>query len=529
MSRKFINLIVWAGYFNGILLATEIATLKYILPVRFTENKGQWDSTIVFKALYNGGALFIEKNAWTYHMYDASTYRKWHHAGIQRYPNSKMYLQHHAYQTRFVNANSNVIWNRLNPSNDYDNYFLGSNSKNWVSAVKHYERISASNIYPGIQLELIGQTQGVKYTFTVNPKADPRQIIMEYEGLRRIKLNSNRLVLETSLGIVIEKEPYAYQIISGKLLKIECRYRLRGKRLSFEFPDGYNREFPLVIDPLLVFAAQSGSAADNFGMTATYDASGNLYAGGTAYSIGYPTTLGAFQTLFNGPQNGTDVVITKYSANGSNLLYSTYLGGSNYEVVSSMIVDNNNNLCFYGTTGSSNFPVLANAFDNSFNGGGPLSFVTNGTSFNAGTDIFVSKLSSTGAQLLASTFIGGSQNDGVNHVNHLTFIANTYWEYYIDSLQYNYGDQYRGEIQVDRNNNVYVCSSTRSADFPTLNAFDNSLGGKQDAVVFKFNSGLNQLIFSTYLGGSLNDCGNSIWIRSNDESVYCTEIGRAHV
>lgn len=98
--------------------------------------------------------------------------------------------------------------------------------------------------------------------------------------------------------------------------------------LSFEFPEDYNHEYSLIIDPVLIFAAQSGSTADNFGMTATYDASGNLYSGGTIFDNGYPTTLGVFSTSFTGSVSAgiTDLVITKYNALGNALIYSTYLG-----------------------------------------------------------------------------------------------------------------------------------------------------------------------------------------------------------
>jgi hypothetical protein len=280
-----------------------------------------------------------------------------------------------------------------------------------------------------------------------------------------------------------------------------------------------------VIDPLLVFAAQSGSLADNFGMTATYDNNGNFYAGGTAYGQGYPTTTGAYSSNFVGLNNGTtDVVITKYNPFGTLLIYSTYIGGTSTEVVSSLVVDNNNNLCFYGTTGSSNFPITSGAWDATFGGGPNLTFYYNGTFFAGGTDIYIGKFNSNGTALLACTYLGGSNNDGVNHVNHLTTVNTTsgpILEYTIDSLQYNYGDQYRGEIQVDNLNNIYITSVTRSSDFPTVSAFDGSLGGKQDAIVAKFNSSLAMLIYSTYLGGSSNEAGNSL-IVMNPFEAYVT-------
>ena len=275
----------------------------------------------------------------------------------------------------------------------------------------------------------------------------------------------------------------------------------------------------------LVFACSSGSTADNFGMTATYDGQGNLISGGTCFAQGFPTTIGAYDVTYNGiTQAGrTDVVITKYDSSGTFLRYSTYIGGSKgTEIVTSLIVDGQNNLLLYGATGSIDFPMTVNAYDRTFNGGEYMSFVANGTKFSGGTDIYVAKLNSTGSSLLASTYIGGSKNDGVNNNNDTVFIPSWgVWEYPLDSLQYNYGDQYRGEINVDPFGNVYIVSSSRSSDFPIVNGFDATLGGKQDAVVFKLNSDLSQLLWSTYLGGSDNDAGYAL---SLDDSlnVYVT-------
>ena len=153
-----------------------------------------------------------------------------------------------------------------------------------------------------------------------------------------------------------------------------------------------------------------------------------------------------------------------------------------------------------------------------------MHFVYNGTFFNGGTDIYVAKFNSTGTNLMASTFIGGSGNDGVNY-NDTTFLyfngVDSIYESPADSLQYNYGDQYRGEINVDPTGNIYIVSSTRSANFPMVNGFDQTLGGKQDAVIFKMNPNLSQLLWSTYLGGSNNDAGYAMAL-DDSLNVYVT-------
>ena len=200
-----------------------------------------------------------------------------------------------------------------------------------------------------------------------------------------------------------------------------------------------------MIDPTVVFSSYSGSTADNWGYTATYDSHGNLYGGGIVFGVGYPLVpaLGAYQTDFAGD---VDIAISKFDATGSFLHYSTYIGGTAADIPHSLYVNDNDELYIFGTTGSADFPVTADAFDTSVNGGPNISLSTS-MDFPAGSDIFVAKLSADGTQLPASTYIGGSGNDGVNTAS---------------GLRKNYADDNRGEIIVDGNSNVYVVSSTSS-------------------------------------------------------------------
>ena len=195
----------------------------------------------------------------------------------------------------------------------------------------------------------------------------------------------------------------------------------------------------------------------------------------------------------------TDVVITKYTADGTALLYSTYLGGGNTsqgtETVHSLVVNGNDELCLYGVTSSTDFPTTVNAYDTTFAGGSAITFTANGTNFSAGTDIYVSRFSSDGTNLLASTLIGGTANDGMNYTNSAAQ----------DSLFRNYGDQFRGEIMIDDLNNIYVATCTKSNDFPIVNGFGTTLSGGQAGIVMKFDQDLTTLIWSTYLNGNQKD------------------------
>lgn len=494
--------------------------------VKFTENKNQWEANVLYRAQLDGGLLFLEKNCFTYNFYDKESLRGAHAGGSKKLTTA---VRGHAFRMTFLNAAANVKTSSQNSTPDYCNFFLGKDKKKWAGGVKNYKEINYSDLYPGIGLQVLGQENSVKYNFIVSPEANTNEIQLFYEGLDELRLDRGALVLKTSINEMVEQKPYAYQLINGVKVEVPCKFVLKDNIVSFKFPQGYDKSKELIIDPVLVFACSSGSIADNFGMTATYDSQGNLYSGGTVFGIGYPTTLGAYDTSWNGSSfyidGRTDVVITKYDSSGTFLRYSTYLGGyTSSEIVTSLVVDAQNQLLLYGATGSSDFPVTANAFDATFNGGTLLHFICNGTFFDNGTDIYVAKFNSTGTALIASTYVGGSMNDGVNTNNDsvLTVACGpASYEFPLDSLQYNYGDQYRGEINVDRYGNAYISSSSRSGNFPIINGFDNTFGGKQDAVVFKLNSDFSSVIWSTYLGGSDNDAGYALAL-DDSSNVYIT-------
>ena len=470
--------------------------------IKFTENKNQWDKKVLFRAQLDGGVLFLEKNCFTYNFYDKDKLRKSHVSENKSnslkksdpQAESPATIRSHAFRMTFAGANKTVEVSEKNPTIDYCNFFIGNDKNKWAGNVKNYKEVNYQNIYHGINLQILGLQNSMKYNFFVDPHANTDEIQLYYEGLENISIRKGALLLKTSINGIAEQKPYAYQWIDGKQVEVPCQFVLKNTTVSFRFPRGYDKNTELIIDPVLVFACSSGSTADNFGMTATYDSQGALYAGGTCFSQGYPTTLGAFDGTYNGiSQAGrTDVIITKYNPSGASLQYSTYIGGAtNTEIVSSLIVNPQNELMLFGATGSSDFPVTTGAYDASFNGGSFLSFPMNGTEYANGTDLYVSKFNSTGTSLLASTFVGGSQNEGVNNSG---------------TLVYNYGDYYRGEIQVDNFGNCYISSCSYSSDFPTTAgcAQPNS-GGGLDGVTFKMNSNLSALTWSTYIGGSADD------------------------
>jgi gliding motility-associated-like protein len=473
--------------------------------VNFTENKGQWLNKVQFKADLDGGVLFIENNSFTYNFYNKTALH-------QNHINKKGKLQKvngHAFNMNFLNANKGVTFQKFEKYKAHKNYFIGNKRAQWASNVNSWGKIVTTNLYNGIDMETEGIQNGIKYQFNVAANANYKQIELAFNGHEKLWIQKNELHIKTSVNELVDQAPVAWQIINRDTIFIPCNYVLNNNTISFELHKKYNPKYAIVIDPVLVFASYTGSTADNFGLTATYDNSGNLYAGGLIYDAGYPTTVGAYDETYNGiAQYGrTDIAISKFDSTGANLLYSTYLGGANNtEVVQSMVVNAQNQLCLYGSTSSNDFPVLANAYDTTFNGGTNFQATSNGTFFDNGTDIFVSKFSADGAQLLASTYFGGTANDGVNTTSTLAF---------------NYGDFYRGEINVDNSDNLIIGSCTSSADFPvTANAMQITKGSLQDGCIFKMDSNLENLLYSSFIGGNKDDATYAIAISGME--VYAT-------
>lgn len=474
--------------------------------IRFTENKNQWPAHVRFRAEVPMGYMYLEKNTFTFDLANPDDMANVYYIkdnGIRIDPKD-LIITKHAYKINFLNANDPTIL-REGISTDYSNYFIGSDKSKWASKVFAYNKITYREMFDGIDVVVYPSGYYIKYDFIVAAGADVNQIQLQYTGVNGLRTEEGNLIYDLSFARQTETKPVAWQIIDNEKIFVNCNYQIAGNIVSFHFPEGYNSAYPLTIDPELIFGSYSGSTTDNWGYTATYDAEGNLYGGGIALGSGYPTTVGAYDLTFDGgpPGYGCDAGITKFSSDGSALLWSTYLGGSGNDLPHSLIVNNAGELLIYGTTGSSDFAVTDGAYDVSFNSGSVIT-VTYVLDFT-GVDIFIAKLSADGTALNASTLVGGSGNDGFNVAT---------------STHYNYGDHARGEIIVDADDNVYVASSTDSEDFPvTAGAYATDYGGLQDAIVLKMNSDLSSLQWATYLGGSAADGAYSLKLLSDGNTV----------
>ncbi|MBI1341477.1 MAG: PKD domain-containing protein [Terrimonas sp.] len=484
--------------FNTLLLLTLFSVSQAQTGnIEFVENKGQWDSRVRFKGDVSAGAFYIRDGGFTVLQYNAGDFAALSEH-ISGHSNDKMLpydpqktfrLRSHSYNVEFVGSSKNFQIVPDKPVNSYNNYFIGNDPSKWAGNCRIYQAVTVRNIYPNTDIRYYTENGQMKYDIIARPGADISKIVMRYEGADKLEIRNKQLFIATSVGTLKELEPYSYQYENGARAKVNTRFMLNGNELRFDVKS-YNRNETLVIDPTLIFCSFSGSAASNWGFTATYGPDGSFYGGGIAFGTGFPVSPGAFDGTFGGGTGSEpiDIGIIKLTPNGANRVYATYIGGGGNEQPHSIIVDPQGNLVIAGRSNSSDYPTVpAN------------SVIGTGGSF----DIIVTKLNATGSALIGSKKIGGTGDDGVN----ISPVESR------NSLLQNYGDNGRSEVILDGGGNIYVASSTQSTasntpanNFPvTAGAFQVNPGGDQDGVVLKFDPNLNNLLFASYLGGLNND------------------------
>jgi len=473
------------------------------------ENKGQVDGRAVYYIQQRSYHAYIENDGIQFLFFDNADMEKALGHPAFFWETVKPHLiKGHAMRMSFIGAQHALI----TPSEQFPgikNYFKGTQS---ATDCRLYGKVIQQNLYAGIHAEWYTNDEGsIKYDLKVLPGAEPASIQIQYEGADHLSVQTDgTLSIHTSVNEYRELAPYAYQWVNGQKKQIACSFQLDSMSNAVSFKLGeYDKNLLLVIDPALIFSTYSGSTVDNFGATATYDAAGNLYAAGitTGPLSGYPVTAGAFDITYNGglgswPQISfsCDISISKYNNDGTALVYATYLGGNRNDYVHSLVAGKLGDLAVYGTTLSRNFPVTPLGYD---------------TSFNDTFDIVVTRLTPGGNALIGSTYIGGSGIDGISIP---------------DTLCMNYMDHMRGEIQFAPNGDIIVGSVTSSNNFPiTSGVFQPNRKGGQDGCVFRFNSGLTTLKWSSYLGDTLNETLNGIEVLPSNEILLTGGTHSKHI
>lgn len=249
------------------------------------------------------------------------------------------------------------------------------------------------------------------------------------KGVDSIEIDEvGNLIIKHELGEIKDNAPVSYQMVNGSRVDINCKFKVfPDMTVGFEIGENYNPSYCLVIDPLLPYSSYLGGDLYDTAQKVAVDSQGYAYISGYTKSMNFPTTPGAFRPNFD-PNDSDVIFVTKVSADGSELIYSTFLdkGGE-----TSLFVDKNGYAYICGFTDSVNFPTTPNAFQENRPSSSSQGFVT--------------KLSPSGSELIYSTYLGGN-----SQTNALSIVA--------DEAGY-----------------AYVCGRTYATDFPTTpGAFDTT-------------------------------------------------------
>ena len=361
------------------------------------------------------------------------------------------------------------------------NYFIGNKKSKWRTNLPTYNVVNFGEVYKGIDLHLKAYGKTVEKVFTVQPNADPGDILLKLMGAQSAKVNKNgELEIATDSGMIRFSKPVAFQERDGKRENVQVAYRLEKNAYGFN-AGTYDRSRPLIIDPVLAYSTYVGGSGLDLGKGIAIDSSGYAYVVGRTDSISDVYVTGDFPTdnLFTDASSletasGDNIFITKFSPTGNAIIYSTYLGGTGDDCGNAIALDNSGNAYTTGYTGSTDFPTAGEPYQGSNSGGA--------------WDAFLTVIDSSGSVLIESTYLGGSDRDNAN------------------------------DIAVDSSGCAYITGTTESTDFPTTSSFQTTIGGSGDAFVTKIdpsNSGTNSLIYSTYLGGSDQDQGEGIAVDSS--------------
>ena len=522
------------------------------LPLAFEPNHSSSSAQAKFLARGNGYELFLAN----------------HEAVLELRGPSKTPA---VLRMQLAGANPAPRFTALDKLPGISNYFIGNDPKQWHVNIPQYSRVLEQDIYPGVNLVYYGTQGKLEYDFDVAPGTDPSVIRLAFQGANSIRIDAQgELVAQTAAGEVRLRKPVAYQEVAGSQKPVTVNYVLEGERsVAFQLAE-YDPRQPLVIDPILIYSTYlGGSNIDSSNSIAVAPDNTAFIAGGT-FSTDFPTVHALQPNESGGPDFPEDGFVAKISADGSTLLYSTYLGGKQQDAANGIAVDNFGDAFVTGYTESGDFPASTGAYDTLCGGDGKCGATWNPGGFVV-TNAFVVKLNPAGSAILYSTFLGVYENvkgwaiavddNGTAYVTGSTGANITPTVPILppnvppppfpitpNAFQGTYGggstnafliqidasgttllySSYLGGntediaygIAVDSKDNTYITGLTYSTNFPTAGTplLQAAYGGAGDAFVAKFTttaSGAASLPYSTYLGGAGLDQGNAIAVDSN--------------
>lgn len=344
-------------------------------------------------------------------------------------------------------------------------YLLGDDPAAWRRDVQHAAKVRCASAWPGVDVVWYGRNGALEYDLVFTPGADPARAGIRFSGADRVARRDDGAVVVTIGELeVVQRPPYAYQLIGGERREVAVEVHAAGDTITF-VPREHDARRELVIDPVLAYATYlGGNGADAVHAMAT-DAAGNVYLTGLTTSANFPLQ-NPLQPAIAGLY---DYFVTKLDPTGTSIVWSTFVGGNSGgfgtdEWPVALAVGPSGEVAVLGRTESANFPVV-NAVQPALAGG---------------VDALVFVLNPSGSQLVWSTYLGGTGHE----LDRDNTIGGT-----------------NGGVAIDGAGNVFVAGTTHSANFPTANAVHPGPLGNPDVFVARFAPNGTRL-YASYFGGN---------------------------
>ncbi len=404
-------------------------------PLSFEANQGQSDASVQFLSRGSGYSLFLTKNEVVLNLErkQAATPAQGDEPGAAHIDTLRMKL---------VGANASAAVSGLEPQSSTVNYLIGNDSTKWRTGVHTFGKVGYAQVYPGVDLVFYGNQRQLEYDFVVAAGADPSRIAWQIDGAKPTIDADGNLVLSAADGPAGFKKPVLYQMDGDKKIAVEGAFTLAGNRIGFRL-GSYDHAKPLIIDPVLTYATYLGGSTDDYlggtqsigieGLNGAgnvdqgiaFDSQGSAYVVGTTDSTDFPVQSPYQSNPYGtkvqgfGESNNPTTTITKFSPDGTSLVYSTYLGGSYQDYGEAIAVDSNGEAFVVGQTHSPDFPITSGAYQSicSPNDNGYDSNKEDpscGSSANGSA--FVTKLNADGSGLVYSTYFGGDGTDSADSI-----------------------------------------------------------------------------------------------------------------
>jgi len=483
------------------------------LPLSFEPNRGQTDARVQFVARGAGYAIFLSPASATFA------------------------LQSSVVRMDLLGAAAGITLQAEDKLPGVANYLMGSTRAKWTANLPLFAKIRSRNVYPGIDLVYYGTQGQLEYDFVLAPHADASRIRLGFEGAAPRIDDSGDLILPFGENNIRFHKPVIYQQVKGRSHPVNGRFAVDAEQHEVRFEVGsYDHSRELVIDPVLVYSSYLGGSSQQSVINAmAVDAAGAIYVTGITNALDYPTTPGVIERncpgsngTFDtkcGPSSASAAFVSKISADGQSLIYSTYLGGggsgpgvggssvgaggSGNDLGTGIAVDAGGNAWVVGQTNSNNFPITADAYSlfcepaaQGFNFNTEQNFgEVNGCGgpnasgyFYSGTySLFLVKLNPTGTSILYGTFLGGTAGELAAQI-----ALDAAGSIYIA------GTAYTGQTGTFAATGQYNYPTTASA-YQTKAL----LNGQFSAFATKFSPDGKTLLYSTMLGGPNNNTYNS--------------------